>query len=262
MKKLTTSLLSLAFLCSFMTSCNNDPESYNNDVLVAYSFTLDPSFYNTEGYWVDAYNTTEKFFGLYPSALFSHNAQVDVYEGVEYKSFTGFCPSIVDDPMDHTGSDWTKYQFASLPSPQGMGYFIAHWDVRENENTKLEDRSCLISFGGYTVRPVSMTITNTSYAYWVMKNGSAFSRPFTESDFLALDVYGVLKGQPFLATTIYLYRNGEYVETWQNIDLTGIGDVQQIYFTMRSSDTGEWGMNTPAYFAIGSIQALYYGDQL
>ena len=90
-----------------------------------------------------------------------------------------------------------------------------------------------------------------------MKEGSAFSKPFTESDYLILDIYGVTNGVSSLGKSVYLARDGKFIDNWQIIDLAELGPVQQIYFMMRSSDSGEWGMNTPAYFAMGTIQAIY-----
>lgn len=256
MKKLILSAIG-ALALTTVTSCSNN-EYNSNPVLITLDFTIDSEYYNLDGYWADVYNPEQGAFGIAPGVIFSHKAEVTEYDGVEYRSFTGFCPTIVDDQADHSNADWTQYQFASIAEPKGFGYLIAHWDVRENNTTLLDQRSCCIDYF-ITVNPVAMTLTNTAYTYYVMKNGSAFSRPFGPDDFLALDIYGVNKGVAKFFKTEYLAQNGEFVENWKTIDLTGIGEVDKMYFTMRSSDTGEWGMNTPAYFAIGSIQILYPG---
>lgn len=255
MKKLFVPFIaSLALFGTMMTSCNQStPEA--EDVWVTMDFTLDEVYYNHDGYWSDVYSTEEGPFGLYPM-IFSHKAESTEYDGVTYKSFTGFCPSIVDDQTDHTGADWTQYQFASIAKPYMYGYLIAHWDVRETEDTKLEDRSCLINLGA-KCHPVALSVTNTTYTYWAMKNGTGFSRPFNSDDTLILDIYGVHDGVPMLGQSVYLAKNGEFVDKWQVIDLTPLGETQYIYFTMRSTDTGAYGMNVPAYFALGSIQAVY-----
>lgn len=255
MKKLIMPLVGAAMMLGITTSCNSDspePES----IWVTYSFTLSEEYYNRDGYWNDVYNTSQGSFGIPPSAIFSHKAQVDVYDGIEYKSFTGFCPTIVNDQKDYTGQDWTQHQFASIANPDLNGYLIAHWDVRETSATPVEDRSCLINFV-YTAQPVAMTLTNTTYAYYAMRNGTAFSRPFTGDDYLLLNIYGVKDGKSFLGQSVYLARNGSFIDSWQAVDLTPLGDVQQMYFTMESSDSGEFGMNIPAYFAIGAISAIY-----
>ena len=255
MKKSTLLLSVLVSAAMGLTSCNSNEPTVEN-TLMSFDFSFNSDQYTPDGYWAEVYNPEVTYFQVYPGAAFTHKAEVTVYDGVEYKSFTGFCPSIVDDTADHTGQDWTKYQFGAAVKTNGTGYLVAHWDVRENESTPLADRSCLIECFGYTFQPVSITICNTDYAYWAMKQGTAFSRPFTDSDYLILDIYGVYNGVPTLGKSVYLAQNGSIVDTWQQIDLTSLGSVQQIYFTMRSSDTGEYGMNVPAYFAMNNLQFL------
>lgn len=262
LKNILATVAFASFASLMLTSCDNDEPSTDN-LWITIDFNLEISDYTDQGYWVNVYNPQWKAFALHfgPKTIgFSHHAEVTEYEGVEYKSFTGFCPSIVDDQTDHSSEDWTLYQFASMANPQGFGYTIAHWDVRETEQTPLADRSCMIDFIT-TVQPVSMTVTNTAWTYWVMKNGSAFSRPFSTSDELILDIYAVKDKSASLAKSVYLAHNGQFVDDWETVDLSGLGEVEQIYFTMRSTDSGDWGMNTPAYFAIGSMQVVYVGSK-
>lgn len=255
MKKTYLSLMAAALLAGALTSCNSN-EPNPETTLMHFDFVLDNDVYNSEGYWENVYNPEYTFFSVYPGAAFSHKAEVTTFDGVEYKSFTGFCPSRVYDPSDHTGDDWTLYQFSTVATTPTSGYLIAHWDVRENNQTPLADRSCLIECFGYTFRPVSISICNTAYTYWAMVNGTAFSKPFDTSDYLVLDIYGVNNGVATLGQSVYLAQNGQFVNAWQNVDLTSLGDVQQIYFTMRSSDSGQYGMNVPAYFAIDGMEFL------
>lgn len=260
MKKLHTFVACTLAVLATLTSCSNEPVN-NEDQLVSFDFTMGNSFYNAEGYWAEVYNPEVTFFPeelpygyLFP--FFSHKAQIDTYDGVEYKSFTGFCPSIVRDNSDHSDQDWTQFQFGAM-ADAGTGYMIAHWDVRETSETNYLERSCWMDFSRYTVLPVALTVTNTAYSYWVMKNGSAFSRPFTNDDYLRLTITGVRKGVETGKTSIDLAANGRIVDTWQQVDLAPLGKVDFIYFTMESSDSGEWGMNTPAYFAIGGLVVKY-----
>lgn len=256
MKKILLFAVAALLFGTTFTSCNNENNGTEGDVWVALNFTFAGDLYNGNRYWIDTYNPDFGSWVIAPGVNFTHKAEVTEYDGVKYKSFTGFVPSIVNDQTDHTGQDWTEFQFGAIAPTAGQGYVIAHWDVRENQNTPLDQRSCLIDFYT-TARPVSMTVTNTAYTYWTMKNGSPFSRPFDDDDFLALDIYGVHKDVPELYETIYLYRNGKYADTWLNVDLTGIGEVEKMFFTMRSSDSGEYGMNVPAYFAIKDMVLVY-----
>lgn len=262
LNNLFLSLLAGAALLS-ATSCNgkgDDPKTEPVNVFYEFSFPVD--VYNTEGYWKEVYNPAEGAFGVEPTAVFSHNAQVTEYDGVTYKSFTGFCPSVVNDNTDHSGDDWTLYQFGSMSDTGGLaGYLIAHWDVTETDQTELAKRSCSIDFQ-IPVNPVALTVNNTAYTYWVMKKGSAFSSPFGSDDWLALDITGVnADGKAVSRITVDLASHGNAIDKFTQVDLQPLGkNITAIYFTMRSSDTGQWGMNTPAYFALGSIYVVYPGN--
>ena len=42
-------------------------------------------------------------------------------------------------------------------------------------------------------------------------------------------------------------------QTWTKIDLSSIGYCYALEFSMTSTDTGQWGMNTPSYFALDAL---------
>ena len=46
------------------------------------------------------------------------------------------------------------------------------------------------------------------------------------------------------------------VDDWTWVDLSGLGTVDRIEFTLSSSDVGSFGMNTPAYFAMDCLNAV------
>lgn len=257
-KQTCIAFAAMAMLTTTFTSCNSE-DGPSGSTVVSMNFTVAPDQYTSEGYWVDVYNpdfnTEFPGFIIYPMA-FSHRADVWEHEGVTFRSFTGFCPSIAKDYSDHTGDDWTKFQFSAMSSNNGYGYLIAHWDTQETNATPLDERSCAINFGT-TVRPVALTVNNTTYAYYGMKNGTAFSQPFGEDDYLTLNIVGVKSQAVTSVISVDLAAKDNYITDWKAIDLAPLGEVDGIFFTMESSDSGEWGMNTPAYFAIGTIQAIY-----
>jgi hypothetical protein len=47
------------------------------------------------------------------------------------------------------------------------------------------------------------------------------------------------------------------VDSWQTVDLSSLGAVRYLDFKLESSDVGQYGMNTPAYFALDN---LVYGN--
>jgi hypothetical protein len=100
-------------------------------------------------------------------------------------------------------------------------------------------------------QPEGMYITNSNYTYLSMKWGDAFARQFTDSDFFIVNIVGFLDGEEKdTALALYLADGTNLVNTWQWVDLKQLGDVDSIGFLLESSDTGQAGMNTPAFFCI------------
>jgi hypothetical protein len=109
-------------------------------------------------------------------------------------------------------------------------------------------------------------VTNSSYAYYSMLNGDAFAKKFggaggNDPDWFVLTITGKnTDGVVTGAVDFYLadYRpaggsNDYIVDTWQYVDLTSLGEVKSLEFTLSSSEIGVWGMNTPASFALDTI---------
>ncbi|MDE6397239.1 MAG: DUF4465 domain-containing protein [Muribaculaceae bacterium] len=243
-----------------LSACNSNEDPI--DVTLTYDFNFPSSVYNNTGYWTEVYNTADEYKTFlvsstngYAVAEFSHSASADEYEGVVYRSYTGFCPSRVEDTQDHSNENWVDYQWAAMARADGTtGYLIAHWDVSETD-TK---HSCGIEFAHYVV-PKSIKVANTAWGYWAMKNGSAFSRPFGHDDRCTLTIHGVQAGRVVGEVSVDLAADGKILDTWKTVDLSSIGQCTGMYFTMTSTDTGDWGMNNPAYFAIDDLAVTYLG---
>ena len=109
-------------------------------------------------------------------------------------------------------------------------------------------------------------VTNTCHTYYSMLNGDAFAKKFggqtgNDRDWLVLTIAGKnANGTATGKVNFYLadYRstdnsNDYIVKTWEYVDLTPLGEVKSLEFALSSSDVGDWGMNTPASFAIDTI---------
>lgn len=109
----------------------------------------------------------------------------------------------------------------------------------------------------------SMQVTNTTYAALLMQSGDDYTKKFggtsgDEADWFKLTITGT--GGTGAAVEFYLadYRfsdnSQDYIlKEWANVDLTALGEVTALTFTLSSSDVGEFGMNTPAYFAMDNL---------
>ncbi|MHC4569675.1 MAG: DUF4465 domain-containing protein, partial [Planctomycetota bacterium] len=109
-------------------------------------------------------------------------------------------------------------------------------------------------------------VTNCSYPYYAMRDGDMFSKKFggdtgDDPDWFMLtitgkDADGAVTGTVDFYLADYRSTDGAHdyiVNTWQYVDLNSLGMVDSLEFTLSSSDVGDWGMNTPAYFAIDTL---------
>lgn len=120
----------------------------------------------------------------------------------------------------------------------------------------------------------SLSITNTTYAALSMMNGDFFGKVFGSpnnaqgqpdgtngEDFFRLLITGYDANNDSVGqVTFYLadYRFADstqdyIVNTWEAVDLSSLGTIRYLDFTLESSDVGQNGMNTPAYFALDNL---------
>ena len=86
-----------------------------------------------------------------------------------------------------------------------------------------------------------------------MKEGDAYAKKFDENDWLLITATGYLDDVRVGTAEYYLAQNGKIADSWEIFDLSGIGTVDRVLFSLSSSDNGEWGMNTPAYFCLDNF---------
>jgi hypothetical protein len=116
------------------------------------------------------------------------------------------------------------------------------------------------------VRLDGLWVTNTTYAYFSMRDGDAYSKRFggetgDDPDFFVLRIAGLgPDGADAGHAEVYLadYRADDpaedvLVDDWVFVDLSSFGPASTLTFSLESSDVGEYGMNTPAYFAIDDL---------
>lgn len=112
----------------------------------------------------------------------------------------------------------------------------------------------------------SLRVANTTYAARTMLEGDAFSKKFggptgNDPDWFLLtvegrDADGALLGtiDVYLADYRFVDNSQDYVlADWMEVDLASLAQAESLSFVLSSSDTGAFGMNTPAYFALDQI---------
>ena len=101
---------------------------------------------------------------------------------------------------------------------------------------------------------VGAYFTNNNYAYHSMHDGDAFAKQFEEGDWFKLTITGKNANDVSTGTVeVYLAEGTDIVNTWIWSDLSSLGMVKSLEFTLSSSDVSIWGMNTPAYFCMDNL---------
>ena len=103
-------------------------------------------------------------------------------------------------------------------------------------------------------------ITNSAYAHSSMTNGDAYAKKFAKDDWFKLTITGYdADGEVTGTKDFYLadLRDDKayIINDWRYVDLSGLGKVKKLGFALSSSDNGDWGMNTPAYFCFDNFGA-------
>jgi hypothetical protein len=123
----------------------------------------------------------------------------------------------------------------------------------------------------------SLKITNTTYAGISMRDGDSYAKKFGSvnnaqgqpdgtngEDFFKLTINGLSFSDEIVSTLdVYLadFRYADNAQdfilnTWKSVDLTSLGNVYGLSFYLQSSDIGDFGMNTPAYFALDDLDFI------
>ncbi len=246
-----------AALALVTTSCSDSDEP-QADTTQTVKFEFDKADFSQTGEWINCYDAAYDNALTIDGLTFSRSALATEWGGVTYYSWKGFTPSVSTDKSDHSG-DWVTYQWGAITgyAAAGNGYMLGCWDAQETL-TAAPDYEIPVSFSVKISAktpfiPASATITNACYAYYVMLSGDDFCKKFGSNDWLKLYIHGLRNGDLTGTVTVDLATGTNLLSTWKNVDLSTLGTVDTIYFQMASSDSGQWGMNTPAYFCLGSL---------
>ena len=193
----------------------------------------------------------------FPPFMFSHlHGEDSSWGGYYWDGFT-VCKS------DYNATGGTDHQWSCIAGG-GMNadgsvnpeqpYLLCYWgDFYGNEGAKL------MFDDGNTYSVKGMYVNNTAYAYYCCADANSFGRPLNqEGDFFKLIAHGVDESGAETGTAeieLCGFHNGEFsaITEWTWFDMSALGEVSGIFFTMDSSDKGEWGINTPTYFVMDRL---------
>lgn len=245
MKKTLLALAGLNLFVSFGQVVTNDfenitlsVESFDNGSSASGGFTADHAFYE------------------------------NTYDAA-WDSWTGFSVSNI---TDNTTAGWAN-QYSAFPGVGANGsanYGIYYPSGGIDLST--------VSNGVYLD---SVKISNTTYAAISMRDGDSFGKQFGSiynangvedgtngEDYFRIWIMAEYVGGQLDSMEFYLadYRfadpNDDYIiDEWVNVDLSAFDQpVARLDFRFESSDMGQWGINTPTYFAIDDLSFTSTAD--
>lgn len=103
-------------------------------------------------------------------------------------------------------------------------------------------------------------VCNTPWVVEAILNGDGMSDdggvPFGDNDYFTLTIHGSLNGKAVNSeVTVELAKGKTYIQEWTYVDLSSLGKVDAITFSLASSKKNSVGMTTPAYFAFDDLGA-------
>ncbi len=248
--------LSLCSLILSFSSCSDEPsDNFKQQNIIVADASID---YTADGLWTGWNENNDLKIGDF---MLTHG-----WAGYAY----GFTAAKQSDNQNYP-DEMFDHQFTVMPGggPKGIGtpYIVGYWDAYQESAGGIQKNTCeirLTSDKEYAkpFYPQSIKVTNSCYTYYVMRDGSAFSKQFEQGDWLRLDITGRLANGSTATESVYLAdckgRDSSewFLTDWKEVDLTKLGCVQNLVFTLVSSDNSIYGMNTPAYFGIADLKTL------
>ncbi len=106
-----------------------------------------------------------------------------------------------------------------------------------------------------------MYVTNTSYTYSVLRYGNAYAAAAGADSWFKIIAIGYDATGNETGRTEFMLCDGadKIVSDWTKFDLSMLGEVVKIEFNIDGSSDlrGEWGLNTPGYFAFDDVAVRF-----
>lgn len=175
------------------------------------------------------------------------------------KFWTGGCAvsdyierDLANGDFNHQLAVWYQDPVTGFGGHNGSKNFCVQNGYRDFYRDKLPN----IYFSDGVARVIDhMYVANTTYFINCIIGGNQFSTPFAPGDVAKIVATGFdSTGAETGTAELVLAQDADYVLTdWVRWDLSSLGEVTKVEFNITSTDSGNYGMNTPAYFAYDDV---------
>ncbi len=185
-------------------------------------------------------------------AYFSHTSAEYSWEGFSYSNETDTTTAGYTNQFSAYVTDGDGHAYTAGDNQYGICYVPNDW-----LGGTYDQLPQTTSFGDNTSIS-GMWVTNTTYAYLAILNGEGGATAFSDGDWFQLTVKGIDAEGEYTDTVDFLladFQNGNstIIDQWTWVDLSDLGSVAGLEFNLTSSDTGDYGINTPSYFAMDNL---------
>lgn len=178
---------------------------------------------------------------------------------------------------------WSGFSYSNIKDSTTAGFTNQYSAITASGFNNSSTYVVGVDYGSAIVRLSSSSkgkivsgayITNATYGYLSMRDGDMFAKKFggnsgNDPDWFKLTVKGWHNGvevpsRPSLYLADFRFADNaqDYIlRDWTWFDLSALGNVDSFQFLLTSSDTGQFGMNTPAYFCLDRLICSDYSNQ-
>ena len=274
MKKVSWAVLFVVGFAACDSETENIPEPEQEDSFNVLTFENSDYKGNVTGYWTSLIDNPQYngklLYGEYGAGatqyswsdenntFLKHEFEVDADNYKAYWLGGMAVSNYVDTDLSHSNYD---YQL-SVPIKDEKTGFGGH-EGSENfcvvfcgTNSDNYDEAPLVNFyfSDETPRVIDhLYVTLTTYSFGSAKNGDGFAKPLGDTGWFKVTAIGYNEQEQTGTTDFYLVKDGKYIDEWTKWDLSSLGKVTKVKFTMDGTGKGTYGLNTAAYFAIDDI---------
>lgn len=251
--RLMSAAIAAACLSFAFTACEPETEVTTGVI------TFEDVVLDTTGYW-----NGSDMSGVLSSSE-SWGSILHTYSG-NFHSGILSCSNDFNEDQTYFSTWWSGMACSSKTDKETIGY-SNQYSVYATSGAAGSKNFALIGSNGaqcsfdMPIQIKSLMVNNSTYDYWSLKDGRdgyGAVRKFTTGDYFIITVSGYdSTGVKTSEVEIPLadFRNSKtYIcSEWTKISLESLGKVKSLTFNFTSSDTGEYGMNTPAYFCMDNL---------
>lgn len=215
---------------------------------ITYSSSYGNGYYDVTDVWDSTYNDSGICQFIYTNEarfMLSHIPSQNSYGGLSWEGFT--LSKVAQDTANVFGCV-ANGGMQGVGTPYAIAYF-SEWV------TASQGYSSNIILFDQTYYPEYVYICQNSNTMRAIVHGDVFNaRAFTEQDTLALIISALDSNmQEMATTTYYLAVDGQKNNGWVKVPLHNLGEAAGLSFRMTTTDIGDFGSNTPLYFALDAL---------